>query len=145
MKTTSEIKDFLQVKAAFCEPTYTIEPGFQGAIIGVIGKAIKSAFNGAVSKKEDVDAYRHRLIAFLFSENPTKSMSTKALTINDWYALSVWVDAHKDDVSGEWLAGNSELVQDVLTILNEAARLDGQAELAFAAELKNMGYDGPAI
>lgn len=141
MKTVSEIKDFLRIKAAFCEPTFTIEPGFQGAMIGVLGKTIKAAYNGTI-KKPDIDVFRHRLIAFLFSENPTqKTMSTKELVINDWYALSVWIDAHKDDVSGEWVSGNPELAQDVLTILNEAARQDGQAEMDFREQLREMGCD----
>lgn len=140
MKTADAIKDFLRIKAAFCEPTFTIEPGFQGAIIGVLGKTIKAAHNGKITKKDDIAAFRHRLIGFLFSENQ-KSMSTKELTINDWYALSVWVDAHKDEVGGEWLSGNQELAQDVLTVLDAAARQDGQADMDFRAMLAQMGCD----
>jgi hypothetical protein len=97
--------------------------GERGALIGRLNRILGS------------DAARRTVLAYLFSPAGKRvhELSTRALSVGQWWALWEWVGFTPGDEPGEWLTAPS-FPQEALAALNAAIRSGRRAAPATVRE-----------
>lgn len=86
-----EIRRTIQYYSAHMPTGFTVSRGQKGAVIGKLNTIFGD------------DANRHLVLGWIFSNGDKLSaMSTRALTINQWYALYSWIGFWKDEDENQW-------------------------------------------
>lgn len=114
-----EVKSKIQQDSYNARDAAPLDPKTRGAITG----RLTDAFGGAEA--------RHLALAWLFDrlgvvlpndpDTYITGLSSKSLTIGDWWALYLWIGSYKDAETGEWKA-RVEFPLEASLVLGEALR-----------------------